>query len=185
MAMDTARIAAATGPKKRREEAPRRRTKIDMEEEINKPSQDDDNVSIYLFSAHILFYLSSSFGPCFRCYTTHIFHFLSCNLFLFFCSSLRRASLFSFSVCLFRNRDYDRRIYHLVSSAEIKVSWEQLIDCGRWIICNRLPLNGVLWYPGGSMKSSRLHHNICCILYHWIPAIILDCLLFCLRYPPV
>lgn len=105
--------------------------------------------------------------------------------FYFFCSSLRRASLFSFSVCLFRNRDYDRRIYHLVSSAEIKVSWEQLIDCGRWIICNRLPLNGVLWYPGGSMKSSRLHHNICCILYHWIPAIILDCLLFCLRYPPV
>lgn len=84
-----------------------------------------------------------------------------------------------------RNRDYDRRIYHLVSSAEIKVSWEQLIDCGRWIICNRLPLNGVLWYPGGSMKSSRLHHNICCILYHWIPAILLDCLLFCLRYPPV
>lgn len=82
-------------------------------------------------------------------------------------------------------RDYDRRVYHLTSSAEIKVSWEQLIDCGRWIICNRLPLNGVMWYPGGSMKSSRLHHNICCILYHWIPAVLIDCLLFLLRYPPV
>lgn len=35
------------------------------------------------------------------------------------------------------------------------------------------------------MKSSRLHHNICCILYQWIPAILVDCLLFCLRYPPV
>lgn len=72
-----------------------------------------------------------------------------------------------------------------MSSAEIKVSWKELIDCGRWIICNKLPLNGVVWYPGGSMKSSRLHHNICCILFHWIPAILIDCLLFCLRYPPV
>ncbi|XP_031619645.1 putative fatty acyl-CoA reductase CG5065 [Contarinia nasturtii] len=83
------------------------------------------------------------------------------------------------------NKDYDRRVYHLVSSAEIKVSWKELIDCGRWIICNKLPLNGVVWYPGGSMKSNRLHHNICCILFHWIPAILIDCLLFCLRYPPV
>lgn len=86
---------------------------------------------------------------------------------------------------LITHRDYSRRIYHLVSSAEIKVSWKELIDCGRWIIVNKLPLNGVVWYPGGSMKSNRLLHNICCILFHWIPAILIDCLLFCLRYPPV
>lgn len=89
------------------------------------------------------------------------------------------------SVYLITHRDYSRRIYHLVSSAEIKVSWKELIDCGRWIIVNKLPLNGVVWYPGGSMKSNRLQHNICCILFHWIPAILIDCLLFCLRYPPV
>lgn len=82
-------------------------------------------------------------------------------------------------------RDYNRRIYHLVSSPEIKVSWKELIDCGRWIIMNKLPLNGVVWYPGGSMKSNRLLHNICCIFFHWIPAILIDCLLWCLRYPPV
>lgn len=125
---------------------------------------------------------------------TYLSGYLSiCSHFFFYFRSMVRPyiSLAIRTVCFyffffsFRNRDYDRRIYHLVSSAEIKVSWEQLIDCGRWIICNRLPLNGVLWYPGGSMKSSRLHHNICCILYHWIPAIFLDCVLFCLRYPPV
>lgn len=119
---------------------------------------------------------------------TYVFHFGSFVRPLHYLSfpSIQFVSvLFYLFFSLRRNRDYDRRIYHLVSSAEIKVSWEQLIDCGRWIICNRLPLNGVLWYPGGSMKSSRLHHNICCILYHWIPAILLDCLLFCLRYPPV
>lgn len=82
-------------------------------------------------------------------------------------------------------RDFDRNIYHLTSSAEIKVSWEQVINIGRWVVCNRLPLNGVMWYPGGSMKSSRLHHNICSFLYHWVPAFLIDCLLFCIGYPPV
>lgn len=82
-------------------------------------------------------------------------------------------------------RDNDRRVYHLVSSAEIKVSWKEMIECGHWIVCNKLPLNGVVWYPGGSMKSSRLQHKICCILFQWIPAILIDCLLFCLRYPPM
>jgi len=83
------------------------------------------------------------------------------------------------------NRDFDRNIYHLTSSAEIKVSWEQVINIGRWVVCNRLPLNGVMWYPGGSMKSSRLHHNICSFFYHWVPAFLIDCLLFCIGYPPV
>lgn len=95
-------------------------------------------------------------------------------------------AVYLFILFLFFNyRDYSRRVYHLVSSAEIKVSWKELIDCGRWIIMNKLPLNGVVWYPGGSMKSNRWHHNICCVLFHWIPAILIDCLLFCLRYPPV
>lgn len=73
----------------------------------------------------------------------------------------------------------------MVSSAEIKVSWQEVVDLGRWIVKNKLPLNGVFWYPGGSMKSSRLHHNITCFLYHWIPAYVIDFLLICLRYPPV
>ncbi len=85
----------------------------------------------------------------------------------------------------FFTRDFDRSIYHLTSSAEIKVSWEQIINIGRWVVCNRLPLNGVMWYPGGSMKSSRLHHNICSFFYHWVPAFFIDCLLFCIGYPPV
>lgn len=85
----------------------------------------------------------------------------------------------------FHSRDFERNIYHLTSSAEIKVSWEQVINIGRWVVCNRLPLNGVMWYPGGSMKSTRLHHNICSFFYHWVPAFFIDCLLFCIGYPPV
>ncbi|KAF9814368.1 hypothetical protein SFRURICE_000441 [Spodoptera frugiperda] len=40
-------------------------------------------------------------------------------------------------------------------------------------------------YPGGSMKHSRLYHNICVFFFHWIPAFIIDTLLFCLGYKPV
>ncbi|XP_063545674.1 fatty acyl-CoA reductase 1-like [Cydia strobilella] len=76
-------------------------------------------------------------------------------------------------------------IVNFTSSAEIKVTWSEMIDAGREIIMNRVPLNGVAWYPGGSMKHSRLHHNICMVLFHWLPAMLVDCLLFVLGYKPV
>ncbi|KAI8433255.1 hypothetical protein MSG28_015329 [Choristoneura fumiferana] len=77
------------------------------------------------------------------------------------------------------------RVVNFTSSAEIKVTWSEMIEAGREIIMNRLPLNGVAWYPGGSMKHSRLYHNICMVLFHWIPAILVDTLLLVLGYKPV
>ncbi|KAL4711229.1 hypothetical protein ACJJTC_019070 [Scirpophaga incertulas] len=76
-------------------------------------------------------------------------------------------------------------VVNFTSSAEIKVTWLEMIDAGREIIMNRVPLNGVVWYPGGSMKHSRIYHNICALFFHWIPALIIDALLFCLGYKPV
>lgn len=83
------------------------------------------------------------------------------------------------------NADRERRIYNVCSSAEIKVSWNQIIEMGREIVSTKVPLNGVMWYPGGGMTTSRLYHNICMVLYHFIPAIFIDALLFCLGYKPV
>ncbi|XP_055380127.1 fatty acyl-CoA reductase 1 isoform X2 [Condylostylus longicornis] len=77
------------------------------------------------------------------------------------------------------------RVAHMTSSSEIKVSWDEIINLGRWVIENRIPLNGVAWYPGGSMKSNYILHYISMILFHWIPAIFVDCLLYILGYPPV
>ncbi|XP_068623501.1 fatty acyl-CoA reductase 1-like [Battus philenor] len=81
--------------------------------------------------------------------------------------------------------DKETTIYNFTSSAEVKITWTELIETGREIILNRVPLNGVVWYPGGSMKHSRLSHNICAILFHWIPAVLVDTLLIILRYEPV
>ena len=72
-----------------------------------------------------------------------------------------------------------------MSSAEIKLSWQEIIDLGRSIVNKKTPLNGVLWYPGGSITSSRIRYNIQAFFFHWLPALILDCLLFCLGYKPV
>ncbi|XP_061728068.1 putative fatty acyl-CoA reductase CG5065 [Cydia pomonella] len=77
------------------------------------------------------------------------------------------------------------KVVNFTSSAEVKITWEEMIEAGREIILNKVPLNGVAWYPGGSMKHSRLYHNICVLLFHWLPAILVDCLLWCLRYEPV
>ncbi|KAJ8706200.1 hypothetical protein PYW08_010826 [Mythimna loreyi] len=84
-----------------------------------------------------------------------------------------------------KNGDKKSNIINFTSSAEIKVTWSEMIEAGREIIMHRMPLNGVVWYPGGSMKHSRLYHNICVFFFHWIPAFIIDTLLFCLGYKPV
>ncbi|GAB0090386.1 Fatty acyl-CoA reductase [Sergentomyia squamirostris] len=83
------------------------------------------------------------------------------------------------------NNDRTRRIYNVTSSSEIKVSWNQVIEMGREIVTTKVPLNGVMWYPGGSMKTNRLYHNFCLIMYHFLPAIVIDALLFCLGYKPI
>lgn len=78
-----------------------------------------------------------------------------------------------------------RRIYHLTSSSEIKVSWEEIIEIGREVINTKMPLNGVVWYPGGSMKKYRWAHNLAFFFFHIIPAIFVDGLLVVLGYKPV
>lgn len=84
-----------------------------------------------------------------------------------------------------KDKKINTRVTHMTSSNEIKVSWAEIIELGRWVIENRLPLNGVAWYPGGSMKSNYYLHYLCFLLFHMVPAILVDCLLFCLGYPPV
>ncbi|KAG7214156.1 hypothetical protein KM043_001507 [Ampulex compressa] len=81
-------------------------------------------------------------------------------------------------------KDRDKRVYNITSSSEYKVSWGEIIERGRKIMV-RVPLNGIVWYPGGSMKKSRLVHNICVLLFHTVPAYLIDALIFLAGYEPV
>ncbi|CAH1959206.1 unnamed protein product [Acanthoscelides obtectus] len=78
-----------------------------------------------------------------------------------------------------------RRIYNLTSSSLYKISWSDIIEIGRKVIETRMPLNNVAWYPGGSMKKSRIVHNICFYLFHMLPAIFVDTLLYILGFKPI
>ncbi|XP_076618338.1 fatty acyl-CoA reductase 1-like [Colletes latitarsis] len=82
------------------------------------------------------------------------------------------------------HKDHERRVYNLTSSNEFKVSWAEIIARGRKIT-EKVPLNGIVWYPGGSMKKSRLMHNICFLLFHMIPAYFIDSLIFLAGYKPI
>ncbi|XP_054001527.1 putative fatty acyl-CoA reductase CG5065 [Hylaeus anthracinus] len=81
-------------------------------------------------------------------------------------------------------KNQEKRVYNLTSSNEFKVSWAEIIARGRKIT-EKVPLNGIVWYPGGSMKKSRLMHNICVILFHMIPAYFIDALIFLAGYKPI
>lgn len=49
----------------------------------------------------------------------------------------------------------------------------------------RLPFNGVFWFPGGGITTSKLRHNIAFFFHQWVPAVLVDILLVLLGYPPV
>ncbi|KDR11035.1 Putative fatty acyl-CoA reductase [Zootermopsis nevadensis] len=83
------------------------------------------------------------------------------------------------------NKDRERRVYHLTTSSELKVTWAEIIERGRKVIKEEVPFNGVVWYPGGSMKKSRLLHNICMILFHLLPACLIDALIFLSGNKPI
>lgn len=79
----------------------------------------------------------------------------------------------------------EKYVYNLTTNSEWQVTWQQIIDVGKEIITNDIPLSNAVWYPGGSMKRSRIVHNICVILFHMIPAYFLDSLIYLSGNKPV
>jgi alcohol-forming fatty acyl-CoA reductase len=72
----------------------------------------------------------------------------------------------------------------LTSSAEFKVTWQEIIDIGTRLV-EKVPMNGMVWYPGGSMKDSKMMHHICCFFFHTIPAYVLDAIIVMAGHKPM
>ncbi|PSN41792.1 putative fatty acyl-CoA reductase [Blattella germanica] len=83
------------------------------------------------------------------------------------------------------NNDREKRVYHLTSSSELRITWQEIIDHGRQVVTEKVPLNGVVWYPGGSLKRSRMVHNICWFFFHLIPALLIDLLIVLAGHKPI
>ncbi|XP_068900165.1 putative fatty acyl-CoA reductase CG5065 isoform X2 [Tenebrio molitor] len=77
-----------------------------------------------------------------------------------------------------------RRVYNMTASDEIRVTFEEIIQMGRNIIDTRVAFDWVLWYPGGSIHSSRIMHLINFFLFQLLPAFFVDMILFMFGYKP-
>ncbi|CAG9131844.1 unnamed protein product [Plutella xylostella] len=78
-----------------------------------------------------------------------------------------------------------RLVALVVAEAANTYLWKELLDIGREVMETRVPLDWVAWYPGGSMTRHRWLHRSRTLLFHWLPAIIVDSILFCLGVKPV
>lgn len=69
------------------------------------------------------------------------------------------------------------QFYNLTLSGVLKITWGQIIEYGEKFI-EEFPYTVALWYPGGSLKSYWLTHQIDMFFTQTIPAYIVDALLF-------
>lgn len=83
------------------------------------------------------------------------------------------------------HREKEHYIVNFTSSQDIQVRWEEIVEMGQKIINDKYPINDILWYPGGGMTKHYWLHKIRAVLFHWLPAIFIDTLLFCLGFKPM
>ncbi|XP_059482551.1 putative fatty acyl-CoA reductase CG5065 [Neocloeon triangulifer] len=74
-------------------------------------------------------------------------------------------------------------VVNLTTTERNPVSWGEIIEYGRKFIY-MYPFSGVVWWPDGSIKNSKLAHEFCVIFFHIIPAYLIDCLAVLFRHKP-
>ncbi|KAJ8924570.1 hypothetical protein NQ315_000719 [Exocentrus adspersus] len=68
-------------------------------------------------------------------------------------------------------------VYNLTQHEVIPITYKEILDMGR-SICYEYPFEMMVWYPDGDIRSSKLLHNIFSIFYHWLPALLIDFIMF-------
>ncbi|XP_053961383.1 putative fatty acyl-CoA reductase CG5065 [Anastrepha ludens] len=72
---------------------------------------------------------------------------------------------------------------NLCISKKALFSWGESIETGKRFFYE-FPLSYALWFPDGSIKKSYYHHLFCVILFHYLPAYIIDFLLLIVGRKP-
>uniref|UniRef100_A0A1B6IPD6 Fatty acyl-CoA reductase C-terminal domain-containing protein n=2 Tax=Homalodisca liturata TaxID=320908 RepID=A0A1B6IPD6_9HEMI len=68
-------------------------------------------------------------------------------------------------------------VYNLTQGKTNVISWGKILEIGRGI-AYQYPFSMMLWYPDGNIRSSKFVHNLYAIFCHWLPAYLIDGLLF-------
>lgn len=81
-------------------------------------------------------------------------------------------------------RNQDRIIYNYTSSEDLNITYEEIFNMGMKLTREEIPFNGVLWYPRVTIIDDTILAQFLMLLFHWIPAIILDKLAILVGQPP-
>ncbi|XP_037820920.1 uncharacterized protein LOC119609941 [Lucilia sericata] len=71
-------------------------------------------------------------------------------------------------------------IFNLTVHESQKRTWKWVMDKGREF-AEKYPFEVGLWYPDGNMTSNKYYHWFCVVLFMWLPAVLVDCLLTLFR----
>jgi len=67
--------------------------------------------------------------------------------------------------------------FNLTSGKLNPITWGDVVGRGRKHF-HEQPFEGAVWYPDGDIRSNKYTHMLIVYLFHWIPAILIDCLMF-------
>ncbi|XP_037949656.1 putative fatty acyl-CoA reductase CG5065 [Teleopsis dalmanni] len=88
--------------------------------------------------------------------------------------------LLPYTYCNMEKKPENIPVYNLLISPEKKRTWNWILNEGRRIFME-YPFEAGLWYPDGAMTMNRVYHNICLMLFMWLPAYLIDFLMFIFR----
>ncbi|XP_068147838.1 fatty acyl-CoA reductase 1 [Drosophila tropicalis] len=84
-----------------------------------------------------------------------------------------------YQFCQLPERPVDVPVYNITIAEHRKMQWGEVIELSKKI-GYQYPMEAGLWYPDGCITTNKLHHNINVILFHWLPAYVIDFILFLL-----
>lgn len=61
-----------------------------------------------------------------------------------------------------------------------RVTFGEVLNLGRRIVYEN-PFEGAVWLPGGDLRPNIYIHNLCVILFHFLPAYFIDLLMIIFR----
>lgn len=68
-------------------------------------------------------------------------------------------------------------VFNITIPEAKKRTWQWIMDKGK-NFGMQYPFEVGLWYPDGNITTNKFYHWICVILFMWLPALLIDCLLF-------
>lgn len=89
-----------------------------------------------------------------------------------------RKILLVFFVC--NERPAFLPVFNLTVHESQKQNWKWIMDKGRQY-AEKYPFEVGLWYPDGNMTNNKYYHWFCVIMFMWLPALLIDCLLTIFR----